>query len=149
MVASVGLTHVKTLEAARQLEASERQFRAMFETASIGVAQADIRTGQWLRVNQRMCEITGYTLAEMLSIRIPGITHPDDRELDWDLFQQVVRGEQPSYRLEKRYLRKDGRIVWVNVNMTVTRDDDGEPVRTIATVEDISERKEREAGSCG
>ncbi|MFZ3137438.1 MAG: PAS domain S-box protein [Thermodesulfovibrionales bacterium] len=129
--------------AEESLRASEVQFRAMFEVASIGIAQADIRTGQWLRVNQKMCEITGYSAEEMLQMRVPEITHPEDRQRDWDAFQRVVRGESPDYRMEKRYIRKDGLIVWVNVNMTVIRDAD-EPMRTMATIEDITERKRAE-----
>ncbi len=128
-------------EAAEALRESEEQFRAMFEVASIGIAQADVNTGQWLRVNQRMCEITGYSTEEMLQMRVPEITHPEDRQRDWDAFQRVVRGEAPDYRMEKRYVRKDGSIVWVNVNMTVIRDADGQPLRTMATIEDITERK--------
>jgi PAS domain S-box-containing protein len=131
----------KRKRAEKALHESEEQFRAMFEVASIGIAQADIRTGQWIRVNQKMCEITGYSADEMLKMRIPEITHPEDRQRDWEAFQQVVHGETPDYRLEKRYLRKDGSLVWVNVNMTVIRDPDGQPVRSIATIEDISERK--------
>ena len=137
------ITERKQAEAA--LKESEAQFRAMFELASIGMAQADPRTGQWLRVNQKMCAITGYRADELLEMRVSEITHPDDRPQDWELFQRVIRGETPDYRLEKRYVRKDGSTAWVNVNMTVIRDAAGQPVRTMATIEDISERKQAEA----
>jgi PAS domain S-box-containing protein len=108
------------------------------------MAQADPQTGQWLRVNQKMCVITGYSAAELLRMRVPEITHPDDRQKDWEEFQRVVRGEAPDYRMEKRYGRKDGAVAWVNVNMTVIRDAAGHPVRTMATIEDITERKRRQ-----
>jgi PAS domain S-box-containing protein len=120
---------------------SGEQFRTMFEVASIGMAQADVQTGQWLRVNHKMCTITGYSADEMLKMRVPDVTHPEDRQKDWESFQQVVRGEVPDYRSDKRYVRKDGSVCWVNVNMTVTRDAGGHPVRTMATIEDITERK--------
>ena len=123
---------------------SEAQFRAMFEVASIGVAQADPHTGQWLRVNQKMCTITGYTADELLQVRFVDLTHPEDRKKDWEEFQRVARGEVPDYRLEKRYVRKDGSLVWVNVNVTVIRDSAGRPVRTMAAIEDITERKRTE-----
>jgi PAS domain S-box-containing protein len=123
------------------LRESEEQFKAMFEMASIGMAQADPQTGQLLRVNQKMCDITGYSSGELLATRIPDITHPEDRERDWVAFQNVVNGKSPAYKLEKRYIRKDGALVWVNVNMTVIRDSTGQPMRTMATIEDISERK--------
>ncbi len=123
---------------------SESQLAAMFELASVGIAQADPRTGRWLRVNRKMCEITGYETSELLAKHVPDITHPDDRQRDWELFERVVRGEAPAYQLEKRYIRKDGTPIWVNVNMTVIRDAAGEAVRTMATIEDIDERKRTE-----
>ena len=127
-----------------ELRKGDAEFRAMFEVASIGMAQADPLTGHWVRVNHKMCEITGYSVQELLQKNIEEITHPEDRQKDWELFQQVVRGEVPDYRLEKRYLRKDGRVSWVNVYMTVVRDTAGQPVRTMATIEDITARKQAE-----
>jgi PAS domain S-box-containing protein len=131
-------------EANRALQESEAQFRAMFELASIGMAQADPQTGQWLRVNKKMCDITGYSAEEMLTMRVSEITYPEDRAADWAAFQRVVRGETADYRMEKRYIRKDGTRAWVNVNMTILRDADGQPFRTMATIEDITERKQAE-----
>ena len=84
---------------------SSEEFRAMFELASIGMAQCDPQTGQWLRVNQKRCRITGYTAAEMLGMKVADITHPADREKDSGEFRRVVGGEVPDYRLEKRYVR--------------------------------------------
>jgi PAS domain S-box-containing protein len=132
------------IQAELALRQSEEQFRAMFEVASIGMAQADVHTGQWLRVNAKLCAITGYTVEEMLRLRVSEITHPEDREQDWQAFARVVRGDAPDYRMEKRYVRKDGTLVWVNVNMTVIRDAAGQPLRTMATIEDITDRKRLE-----
>jgi PAS domain S-box-containing protein len=144
--ALTGVVHVAIdiTERKRAKEALEEQFKAMFEMASIGMAQADPKTGQWLRVNRKMCEITGYSPAEMLQMRASEITHPDDRERDWESFQHVVSSRSKNYRLEKRYIRKDGTTVWVNVNMTVIRDFSGQPLRTMATIEDITERRQAE-----
>ena len=128
-------------EALRQ---SEEQLRAMFDLASVGIAQADPRTGQWLRVNKKMCEITGYSSGELLALHVKDITHPEDRQTDWEAFERVVRGEASSYRLEKRYIRKDGSLAWVNVNMTIIRDRAGQPTRTVAALEDITERRRAE-----
>jgi PAS domain S-box-containing protein len=126
------------------LQQSEAEFRAMFEVASIGMGQADPATGKFLRVNRKLCEICGYSAEELLSMRIGDLTHPEDREGDWQAFQDVVAGKAPSYRREKRYIRKDGGISWVSVNMTVFRGGDGKPIRTVATIEEITGRRQAE-----
>ena len=144
IISEIGLNNLQAIEARQKSEESEKLFRAMFDLASIGIAQADVHTGQWLRVNQKMCEITGYPKEELLALRVPEITHPEDCERDWEAFQRVVRGEVPNYRLEKRYIRKDKTVVWVNVNMTVIRDDTGLPLFTMAAIEDITECKFQE-----
>ena len=123
------------------LHESEEQLRAMFELASIGIAQADPQTGRLMSVNKKMCEITGYSAGELLEKRFSDITFPEDRRADWEAFQRVICSETPDYRLEKRYVCKDGAIIWVNVNMTVIRDAAGQVTRTVAAVEDITERK--------
>lgn len=126
------------------LRASEEEFRTMFEMASTGLAQANPRTGQLLRVNQKLSAMTGYSIDELLRLRFSEITHPDDRQQNWEAFQQVVRGEAADYRLEKRYVRKDGATIWVNVNLTVLRDAVGQPTHSLAVIEEISERRESE-----
>jgi PAS domain S-box-containing protein len=137
------ITARKQAEAA--LRGSEAEFRVMFEVASIGMGQADPRTGLLVRVNQKMCAITGYSADELLRMRIEELTHPDDRQQDSEAFQRVVRGEAPDYQIEKRYLRKDGTVAWVSVNMTVLREADGRPTRTMAAIEDITARRDAEA----
>ncbi len=144
--AEVVLIHDITARVAAEeaLRASEERFRAMFDFAPVGVAQADPATGRWLAVNPRLCAITGYSADELLAMRVSEITHPEDRGRDWELFQKVVSGEAPEYRIEKRYIRKDGSIAWVNVNMVVLRDSAGRPTRTVGLIEDITERKAAE-----
>lgn len=136
------LTEQKQAEAA--LRQSEEEFRAMFAVASIGIAQADPVTGQYLRINRTMSRITGYSETELLQMKVQDITHPEDRARDWELLQKVVRGELADYHTEKRYVRKDGSVTWVSVNVTIIRDAAGRPLRTIATIEDVSERKRTE-----
>ena len=126
------------------LRASEEQFRAMFDLASVGVAQANPKTGRLSRVNPKLCLITGYSAEELLTRRFSDITHPDDRERDWTLFERMVTTGSSDYQTEKRYVRKDGSIAWANVNVTVLRDATGAPTRTIAIITDITERKRTE-----
>jgi PAS domain S-box-containing protein len=127
------------------LRESEERFRAMFESSSVGMAQADPHTGRFLRVNQKMSAITGFTTDELLKMSFREITHPTDVSHDWNSFQQVMGGETPSYHNEKRYIRKDGAVVWVNVNSTLHSDSAGQPLYSLAVIEDITARKEAEA----
>ncbi|MGC8494110.1 MAG: PAS domain S-box protein, partial [Syntrophobacteraceae bacterium] len=127
-----------------KLRESEEEFQTMFEKASIGMAQTDMVTGRLLRVNRKMCEITGYTAAELLTMGFMDITHPEDRQRNWDAYKDRAKNATKDYRLEKRYIRKNGEIVWVSVNSTVIRDSSGQPRRTFAAIEDISERKRAE-----
>ncbi|MBD0253760.1 MAG: PAS domain S-box protein, partial [Rubrobacter sp.] len=122
------------------LRESEERFRATFEHAAIGAAQVGI-DGRWLRVNRRLGEIVGYEPEELLKTTFQDITHPDDLEGDIEQMGRLLKGELQTYTLEKRYLRRDGLVVWVNLTVSLVRDSSGEPAYFIAVVEDISERK--------
>lgn len=124
------------LEAA--LRASEERYRIIFDNAAVGMAEASPEDGRLLLVNRRMTEITGYTREELLRMRFPEITHPEDRERDFREFQRMVRGETHSYVSEKRYLRKDGRFALVHVTGTAVRDAHGRPLHSIAVIRDIT-----------
>jgi PAS domain S-box-containing protein len=100
--------------------------------------------GRWLRFNQKICEITGYSREELLKMNYQDITHPDDLETDLNYVRQLVAGEIPNFSMEKRYIRKDGSTVWVNITVSLAREVQGEPKYTIGIVEDISERKQAE-----
>ena len=131
----------KRREAEDALKTSETEFRTMFEMASIGMAQADPNTGRFLRVNQKLCSISGYSADELLQRRFSDITHPDDRQLDLEIFARLSGGLQSEYRIEKRYVCKNGSIAWVCVNARMLLDASGKPLRSIATVEDITANK--------
>jgi PAS domain S-box-containing protein len=122
------------------LRETEERFRATFEQAAVGIAQV-APDGRWLLVNQRLCEIVGYTQEELLARTFQDITHPDDLAADLDLVRQVLAGKIDTYSMEKRYIRKDGPIVWVNLTVALVRDATGAPKYFISVVEDITERK--------
>lgn len=129
------------LEAEQALRESEEQFRAMFEAAAVGMTQVDPVTLRFLRVNAKFCQISGYGAAELLGRPFPEITHPDDREADLTMFRRMVQGMFPATTVEKRYVRRDGPVVWVEVTATLVRDAAGNPARTVGVVHDITERK--------
>ena len=126
------------------LRESVEQFKTVFESASIGITQSDPSTRRFLAVNPKMCELTGYTAAEMLLLGITDITHSEDQERDWTAYQNIISGRSNAERYEKRYIRKDGSIIWVNLNMTAIHNASGQLARMMAIVEDITERKRAE-----
>ncbi|MEK6630726.1 MAG: PAS domain S-box protein, partial [Acidobacteriota bacterium] len=135
----------------KQAEAEARQsdewFQAVFEQAGIGMALrgVDPRNPRWLRVNQKLCDILGYTREELLQLTSVDVTPPDERDVAIGYNEKLLRGEFTSFSREKRYLRKDGRIVWANITLTPVPGPDGRPSHLISVIEDVSERKRAEA----
>lgn len=125
------------------LRDSESTNRATFEHAALGIAHV-APDGRFLRVNDKLCAIVGYTSEELINATFQDITHPDDLGADLDQVRQVLVGKIKTYSLEKRYLRKDRSIVWVNLSVSLVRADSGSPRHFIAIVEDITERKRTE-----
>ena len=125
------------------LRESEERFRGTFENAGVGIAHTDF-DGHWLRVNEKLCTIVGYSRDELLQKTFQEVTYADDLPQSLDHVARLRRGEFPSYSLEKRYVRKDGSLVWINVSVTLQRDAEGTPAYMIAIIQDISERKRLE-----
>ncbi len=130
-------------EAEIEIRQSERQFRSTFENAAVGIAHVAL-DGKWLQVNQRLCAIVGYSADELCEQTFQEITHPDDLASDIAHIETLLRGETKRYQLEKRYLTKADRVVWVNLTVTLQRNEKGEPAYFISIVEDISARKAAE-----
>ncbi len=130
----------------RALRESEERFRGAFESAPIGMALAS-RDGRWLRVNEPLCRLIGYSAAELLTMRFQEITHPDDLAADLAFGQRMLAGEFPSYQMEKRYLRKNGSLVWIHLSVSLVHDESGAPAYSVAQILDIDERKRRELGA--
>jgi PAS domain S-box-containing protein len=122
---------------------SERQFRALFEEAPVGIALVDAH-GRPFESNQKLQQMLGYGADELRRTPFTAFTHPDDAAADWLLFTDVLNRRRHQYHLEKRYVRKDGGLVWGDLTVYVARDDRGEPMFTIGIVEDITERKRAE-----
>jgi PAS domain S-box-containing protein len=136
------VTDLRRAEA--ELRESEARFRATFEQAAVGMAHVGF-DGRFLRINDTLCAITGYDRAELEPLTFADITHPDDIEADLVQAEALHSGEIPSYRLEKRYIRKDGAEVWVSLTGSVVRDATSAPQHFLAVVEDIGARKAAEA----
>jgi diguanylate cyclase (GGDEF)-like protein/PAS domain S-box-containing protein len=119
---------------------SEQLYRGTFDSAPVGVSQTDLH-GRLLRVNNKMCEITGYSMQEMLGLNVQDIMDPDDLEAGTAIVAALLRGETDNLDREQRYLRKDGRAVWVDVRTSLARSDSGAPRVLVTVVTDITERK--------
>jgi len=131
-------------QAETALEESEARFRQTFELAASGIAQVDLR-GYFIDVNRRLCDMLGYSEAELIGRSVKDISHPEDRDLTDERRALMRDGKLASVQFEKRYLHKDGRVVWVNLTVALVPNARGEPQHEIAVMEDITERKEREA----
>lgn len=132
-------------QAEEALRESEQQFRQIFQDASIGMALIDFQSHQFIQVNPAWCRLLGYSASEIVSLTFDQITHPDDLPQDLHYLEQRDQGKLDSYRLEKRYFKKNGELIWANLTMTVLREQEGLPKFTLAMIEDITERKQTES----
>lgn len=122
---------------------SEARFRATFEQAAVGIGHVG-PDGHWLKVNQRLCDMLGYTREELLSKSFQEITHPDDLEADAHLVEQMLRKEVENSAIEKRYFHKDGSTIYTNLTASLVWKEDDTPDYFIMVIEDVSARKEVE-----
>lgn len=130
-------------EAEQKLKESEAQYRSAFENAAVGVSHV-ATDGSWLLVNERFCQITGYSKEEMLQLTFQQITHPEDLYIDMTFLQEVQEGKRENYSMEKRYIRKDRSVVWINLAVSAVRHPDRSIKHFISVVEDINARKAAE-----
>ena len=140
----VAIVFANTTERKRAEEAlreSEERYRAFFETAAVGAAEADLLSGRFLRVNDNLCRLLGYGRDELLTKTFYQVTHSDDRTRDSEGLARLLRGEVREHVSEKRYLRKDGEIVWAQLAVALVRDRGGRPLHSVAIMQDITERK--------
>ena len=133
------ITKRKNIE--EKIKESEMQSRAIFEQAAVGVARV-APDGKYLVVNQKFCDIVGYSKPELLKKAFRDITHPDDLKEELEYDKQILAGSINTYTLEKRYFHKDGHIIWINMAVNLIRDVNNVPQYFIAVIEDITERKQ-------
>jgi len=136
------LTERKRAEQA--LRDSQQRLQATYERAPIGISEASPE-GKYVGVNEEFCRILGYTKDEILRCRIKDLTHKEDYPREITLYRQLVAGEIPFYRIEKRYVRKNGTIIWAEILRSIVRDSDGAPLYTIGALRDVTEEKKAEA----
>lgn len=113
--------------------ARDVRFRATFEQGAIGIAHVDM-DGRWLEANQELCRIVGYSSDELTSLTIRDLTHPDDLNADLACIHRVLADDVRAYSLRKRYVRKDGAPVWIDLTSTVVRDGAGNPSHFLKVV---------------
>ncbi|WP_342451830.1 PAS domain S-box protein [Methanolobus bombayensis] len=122
----------------------EELFKATFQQSAVGIAQMSLE-GNFLKVNERFCDIVGYTREELLSLNCMDITYPDKKGIEDKMVKKILDGDADSFEIEKRYIHKKGHHVWVKLYTNVTRDDSGNIRNVFSIVADISAQKEAEA----
>lgn len=125
------------------LRESERRFRRLFDESPIGAAMVSL-DHRYLKVNAALCEITGYSEEELIGRKFTDITHPDDVSVGTQETARLIAGEIDRYQVDKRYVRKDGKIVWVRVFIRAVRDSDGRILYYLPVIQDITAQKRAE-----
>lgn len=130
-------------QAEKALQESEQRYRATFNIASVGIDLVD-RQGRFLEVNNALSQLLGYTPEELQHLTIVDVTHPEDVARSSEMHEALVQGETEGYRLEKRYVRKDGAILWVDIAVSAIRDADGQYRATVGVIRDITHARKIE-----
>ncbi|MFU8789882.1 MAG: PAS domain S-box protein [Methylobacter sp.] len=139
---SSDITELKQRE--RALQESQQRFQATFDFAAVGMTLVDL-DGYFTQVNAALCNIVGYSEAELLQKTFQSITHPDDLDTDLAFVQELASGSRDSYQMEKRYFHKQGHIIWILLSGSAVRDSAGKTLYFIAQIQDITQFKQDQA----
>ncbi|AVH68995.1 PAS domain S-box protein [Nostoc sp. 'Lobaria pulmonaria (5183) cyanobiont'] len=138
---------VRVKQRTLDLQQSEAELRAIFNQAAVGI-KLETLDGHFLKANQKLCEILGYSQEEILKKNFRDITHPEDIEIHLNHLQKLIVGEVETFSIEKRYLHKNADVIWINLTVSLIRDPIGKPIYVIGVVKDIRERKQAEENIC-
>jgi PAS domain S-box-containing protein len=141
--ASAAHTSVEHAQATEALRHSEERFRTAFEDGAVPMALT-AADGTFLDLNSAFCQMLGYTKADLIGRSIADVTYPPDLDANRAAIEQVIRGATSSFRMEKRYLRQDGSVIWGDLSTAFVRDAGGTPIYMVTHVQDITQRKQAE-----
>jgi PAS domain S-box-containing protein len=139
-IIGVNLDVTDRKEREEALRQSELRFSSAFEHATTGMALVSTE-GRWLKVNEAICNLLGYSAKELATRTFQDITHPDDLDVDLANVERLLTGETEFYKIEKRYIHKLGHTVWAQLGVSLLRDENGQPLYFISQIEDISQIK--------
>jgi diguanylate cyclase (GGDEF)-like protein/PAS domain S-box-containing protein len=122
------------------LRRAKELFATAFSQAPIGMALVDL-DGSWLQVNRSLCDLVGYSEAELMKLTFQDITHPDDLDADLSLLDDTLSGKRANYQMNKRYLHADGRVIWVLLSVSLVSDEGGMPLHFVSQIQDVTERR--------
>lgn len=131
----------QTVKVQEELETSRNKFEGAFEYSAIGMALVSL-DGKWLKVNKKVCDMLGYTEAELMSKTFQDITHPDDLNIDLRNVGQMLKGEIDTYKMEKRYFHKNGNTIWVLLSVSLVRDMHNQPQHFVSQIKNITKEVE-------
>jgi diguanylate cyclase (GGDEF)-like protein/PAS domain S-box-containing protein len=127
----------EVLQARAEARLAEEKFAGAFTSAALGMALVSLE-GRWLDVNDALCRIMGYSRSELLQIDYQRLTHPDDLGADLAMVEGLLRGERAHYHLEKRYIGREGNVIWTRLSVSLVRSEQGDPLHFVSQIQDVT-----------
>ena len=139
-VITSGIDITNEEELSQKLHEQEHLYKLTFEEAEVGIAHASL-DGKWIDTNEYLCNLLGYTKEEFAAMYVSDVTYEEDKDTDRQMVKQLLNGERSSYNIEKRYVHKDGNIIWVSLSVVILKDESGAPLYLLKIIRDISQFK--------